>query len=546
MRRRGVAVAVCLVTAVAGCTNGDAGSRDSSNSTSSDKHVVLLSVDGMHESDLATYVASHPRSAVAALVARGVDFPAAQTPVPSDSFPGLLAQVTGGTPRTTGVYYDDSYARDLFKAGTTNCNVSKPGAVVSLTEELDRDTAKIDGGEGLPGLPDGALQMTANPNDVIDLAKLPVNPNNCSPMTPGDYLKVNTVFAVVHDAGRRTAWSDKHPAYTILNGPGAVTIDDLFTPEIDSSPTGSKDGDTFADDNALTQQYDTYKVNAVVNEIGGKDHSGHHDVGMPALMGMNFQSVSTAEKLASSQGRPGGYGPDGHVPGPVLASALDFVDAQVGRIVDAIDKAGIAADTTVILSAKHGQSPMAPQTLTRIDDGPVIDDINAEWATGHPETKELILHSVDDDALIMWLADRSPQATAFVKARLTAPNGIGVDIAGNPKPYTSSGTKRIYAGEDAAAFFGTTPTDPRVPDVYASTQPGTVYTSGTKIAEHGGLTPADRNVPLVIAGPGIAHRTDQSYVSTTQIAPTILRRLDLDPQQLEAVVAEHTQSLPGM
>jgi arylsulfatase A-like enzyme len=157
----------------------------------------------------------------------------------------------------------------------------------------------------------------------------------------------------------------------------------------------------------------------------------------------------------------------------------------------------------------------------------------------------LIVHSVNDDAMIMWLADRSPEAAAFVKDRLSARAGVGTDVAGKPKPFTAAGTERIYAGADAAAFFGTTVADLRVPDVYASTQPGTVYTSGTKIAEHGGVTPADRNVPLVVAGPGISHRADASAVSTAQIAPTILGRLDIDPQKLQAVVAEHTQPLPG-
>ncbi|TPG35129.1 alkaline phosphatase family protein [Mycolicibacterium hodleri] len=544
LRRMGVATAtICLCAAMAGCAGGSDGGSGATGGD--DKHVVLVSVDGMHASDLAAFVSAHPQSALATLVGRGVNYTAAQTPVPSDSFPGLLAQVTGGHPRTTGVYYDDSYAHDLLEAGTTNCTGAKPGAAVSFTEELDKDTTKIDGGQGLANLPDGVLQMTKDPNQVIDPAKLPVNPATCAPLSPGDYLKVNTVFSVIHDAGRRTAWSDKHPAYAILNGAGGITIDDLFTPEVDSNPAGSKDGDSWTVDNSLTQRYDTYKVDAVVNEIGGKDHSGSEQVGMPALLGMNFQSVSTAEKLATSGGRPGGYGPEGRTPGPVLESALSFVDAQVGRMVEAIDKAGATNTTTVILSAKHGQAPIQPETLTRIDDGAIIDDVNANWSKDHPETKELIVHSVNDDAMIMWLADRSPQAAAFVKQQLAAHAGVGTDLAGKPRPFTASGTEQIYAGADAAAYFGTTATDPRVPDVYATTQPGTVYTSKTKIAEHGGAAPADRNVPLVVAGPGVSPRADGAEVSTAQIAPTILVRLGLDPRKLQAVVAEGTQALPG-
>src|SRR5260370_39232690 len=72
------------------------------------KHVLLLSVDGMHEVDLQRYVKFHPTSAFARLIAHGVHFTNAHTSRPSDSFPGLLAFMTGGSPRSHGVFYDDS------------------------------------------------------------------------------------------------------------------------------------------------------------------------------------------------------------------------------------------------------------------------------------------------------------------------------------------------------------------------------------------------------------------------------------------------------
>lgn len=57
------------------------------------------------------------------------------------------------------------------------------------------------------------------------------------------YLRVNTVFGVLHASGLRTAWTDKHPAYDILNGPGTPAdgpgrnIDDFFAPEIEAALT---------------------------------------------------------------------------------------------------------------------------------------------------------------------------------------------------------------------------------------------------------------------------------------------------------------------
>ena len=123
---------------------------------------------------------------------------------------------------------------------------------------------------------------------------------------PWDYLKVNTIFQVIHNAGLRTAWSDKHAIYTSFNGPGSggTSIDDFFGPEIDSQavePNGvpyPTDTD-WAHDDAATKQYDGYKVQAVINELNGYDHSGTQKVGVPAILGMNFQTVSVAEKVDS-------------------------------------------------------------------------------------------------------------------------------------------------------------------------------------------------------------------------------------------------------
>src|SRR4051812_27809358 len=85
------------------------------------KHVLLISIDGLHSLDLGNYVASHPDSTLASLVHTGVVYPNALTTMPSDSFPGFLAQVTGGSAKSTGVFYDDSFDRTYFTPGS-NCS----------------------------------------------------------------------------------------------------------------------------------------------------------------------------------------------------------------------------------------------------------------------------------------------------------------------------------------------------------------------------------------------------------------------------------------
>src|SRR5262249_4072040 len=160
------------------------------------QHVLLLSVDGLHQSDLAWYVTSHPSSALAKLVHRGVEFTNAQTPFPSDSFPGMVALATGGNPKSTGVYYDASWNRARLPAGTTDCTKATPGVEVTYFEQLDQDPSALDAGQGLAGLPDSILQMTGNATSLVDPGQLPVDPASCKPVYPHQYLKVNTIFEV--------------------------------------------------------------------------------------------------------------------------------------------------------------------------------------------------------------------------------------------------------------------------------------------------------------------------------------------------------------
>jgi Type I phosphodiesterase / nucleotide pyrophosphatase len=509
------------------------------------KHVLLLSVDGLHQGDVNWYVANHPNSTMAALVHNGADFTNASTTVPSDSFPGMVAQVTGGNPATTGVYYDDSYNHALLPAGTTNCAGVTPGVEVTYFEALDLNQHALDAGQGLPGLPGNILAMTGSPQTLIDPTKLPVDPNTCKPVYPHTYLQVNTVFEVARQAGLRTAWSDKHPAYDILNGPSGTGVQDLFTPEINSDAPTLGSSNDWTTVNSLTQQYDSYKVQAVVNEINGYDHSGTTKVGTPAIFGMNFQTVSTAEKLPVSDGQPGGYLSDGVTPGPLLSGALDYINTQLGTFVAALHAQNLDRNTVIILSAKHGQSPQTPSALTRIPDGPIIAALNNAWQVAHPAgANPLVALATDDDGMLLWLNDHSQSAADFAKTFLLAHSGTGNDINGNPKAYTSSGLTTVYSGSQASTYFHAQPGDPRTPDVFGVSQVGTVFTGGQgKIAEHGGANPQDLNVPIIVSGWKVKTQVSADPIETTSIAPTILSLLGLNPNALQAVQTEHTPLL---
>lgn len=546
---------------------------DESADKSQVKHVLLISVDGLHQSDLKWYVDNHPNSELAKMVQNGAEFTNAHTSDPSDSDPGGTALMTGGDPNATGIYYDDEYNHDTYEAGTTSCHGPTGGDVIYDSPDDINDT-RLDAGQNIPGIdsnPALIMDMTATPQTLLVPSTFPVDPVTCQPIPAHSYLKINTIFEVAKAAGLLTAWSDKHPVYESFNGPSGHGLDDFFAPEIDSNavePNGVPYpvNGAWTADNAATRQYDSYKVQAVLNEIDGFDHSGKDKVGVPAIFGMNFQTVSTAEKLITSPATLigpdahgnytegpvllGGYLPGTTTPGPLLQSALDYTNAQLEKMVDEIQKQGLTDSVAIIVTAKHGQSPQDPNLLHRIKDGPIINAINSAWNLNIGCTSSctpLIVAGTDDDLWQSYLSVKTQAAADFVESYLWNHSAPGVLYNGTTVSVPHSGLAKIYAGKAAADFFGVSVSDPRHPDVFGRVQVGTVYTGGTKIAEHGGDNPGDRDVPILVYAPGnVKSDSNDNWVETTQVAPTILKLLGLQPHDLDSVQIEHTQVLPGI
>ena len=447
----------------------------------------------MHAIDLSRYVSSHPRSALAWLTGNGVTYTDAHAPRPSDSFPGLLAQVTGGNPGTTGVYYDDSYDRRLSPPGS---NCATRGTEVVYDESVDFDNTRLDAGGGI------------NP------ALLPLDGDRgCTPVYPHQFLRVNTIFEVVKAAGGRTAWADKHPAYDIVNGPSGAGVDDLFTPEINANGITDKVD--------ATEAYDDGKVAALLHQIDGLDHTGQTAAAVPALFGMNFQAVSVAQKLPQN-----GYLDAAGTPSAGLADAIAHTDASLGKLVAELSAKGLLDKTLIIVSAKHGQSPIDP-AAKRIVDKKTIPDLIDAIKSGLPA------QVTQDTASLIWLSD--PARTADVLQKLGASKDAAV-------------IKEIYGPDKLRAWYADAATDSRVPDLIVQGQTGVVYTkpSATKIAEHGGFNSDDTHVPILVSYSGFTGSESDAAVHTTQIAPTILLALGLDPTALQAVKIEQTTALPGI
>jgi hypothetical protein len=463
-------------------------------------HVLLISIDGMHPGDLAHFIDAHPDSTLAKLSKQGIDYSNAHTVAPADSFPGLMALVTGGTPAVTGVYYDDSYDRALAAPGS---DCSRPGTRVRYDESLTM------------AAPDG--------HDMIDPAKLPRDPlHGCVPVYPHNYLRVNTIFEAVRAAGGYTAWTDKHPTYELVQGPSGQGVDDLFLPEIGANYEGLSNVETREITGSLpkTENYDDLKARAVVNEIDGLTHDGKKRSVVPSVFGLNLQAVNVGQKIYGYRNADGDLTPG-------LDGAIAHTDKVIGRFVSELERQGLRDDTLIIVSAKHGNGPIDPARLDKIDDRGLASVIE-QAAPG-----ELAQLTTDYGALV-WLHDASavPVVTAALRSHAS-----------------TLGIADVLGGERLALRFPAPTQDSRTPDIVVVSRNGVIFTppADGKLAEHGGFHDDDTRVALLVSSPRLVMQGQRvTYpVSTTQVAPTILAALGIPPQALEAVVLEGTPVLPG-
>ena len=374
--------AAILAVAATLCAASSAFPDDNDKKNENGPHVLLISIDGMHAIDYQNCIANNTCPNLKALGTSGINYTRTSTSRPSDSFPGLVALVTGGTPKTTGVYYDVAYDRVLapptiatgngLSGGT--CTAGKAnGTRTEYEEGVDLDQTQLTGGND---------KAYTNPIDggylSIDPLKLPRDPfNACNPVYPWNFIRANTIYGVIHKAGRYTAWADKHAVYAAVSGPTGTStpsnVDDYYAPDINSNVVPLPGVTTATGVNCATipisgdwttgfdsvKCNDQLKVNAVLNWINGKNHLGTASAPVPAIFGMNFQAVSVGEKLIA-KGVYGGFKDAAGTPTPAMLAEIEFVDSSIGQMVEALNKAGLLHSTTIIVTAKHGQSPIDP------------------------------------------------------------------------------------------------------------------------------------------------------------------------------------------
>ena len=126
------------------------------------------------------------------------------------------------------------------------------------------------------------------------------------------------------------------------------------------SHPGSFQTGAYTDSFQNIQCYDTLKVNAILNQIDGKTHDGKSSAPVPVVFGMNFQSVSVGQKLIEKNVGSGGYLDAAGTPSALLVGEFQLVDAAIGEFVSELKKQGLLDSTLIVITAKHGQSPIDP------------------------------------------------------------------------------------------------------------------------------------------------------------------------------------------
>ena len=290
-------------------------------------------------------------------------------------------------------------------------------------------------------------------------------------------------------------------------------------------------------------------MNAILNQIDGFTHNRRKPAKVPTLFGMNFQAVSVGQKLIESGVGSGGYLDSTGTPSPILRTQIRFVDDAIGKFVTELDKQGLSGSTLLIITAKHGQSPVDSARYTRITPNASVTDGTVTTSPSNivdaclPDSESNAGNQIgptEDDVSLLWL--KKSCNTAEQVALLEQASPAAANIAGIGQIFSGSAITQMFNAP------GWPPQgDSRSPDIVVTPNIGVTYSKSThKQAEHGGFAHDDINVMLLLSNPSLDPKTITSSVQTMQVAPTILKALGLSPSSLQGVQREGTQALPGL
>ncbi|MGH7126918.1 MAG: alkaline phosphatase family protein, partial [Stellaceae bacterium] len=302
-------------------------------------------------------------------------------------------------------------------------------------------------------------------------------------LKPHDLLKVPTLFEAAKAKGLKTAFVSKHIGYEVLQGPSGKGVDQLELPESANWKGPFKD-------------YDAKNFETLTGWLGkdGADIAGIYAIA--ANYAMKDHGSAAAETRV----------------------AVTDIDAEVGKVVDAVRAAGRYDDTVFVVMGDHGDTD-TPNAVASKGEGSVV----AFLAEKGIKTAKITA----DDVMLAWLADSSQAQQA-------------VALLDTPESKEKFGIDRVL-GPDALKAMGDF-ADDQVPDFVLLVKPGVVYTKlpSKKMAEHGGAFDSDRRVAFVMEGPGLkSGAVLDTKVNIFSTAPTLAKLLGLSlPTATSPVLTE--------
>ena len=300
-------------------------------------------------------------------------------------------------------------------------------------------------------------------------------------LRPHDLLKVPTLFEAAKAKGLKTAFISKHIGYEILQGPSGKGVDQLELPES-------------ADWKGPFTDYDAKNFETLTGWVGkdGADIAGIYAIA--ANYAMKDHGVAAAETRA----------------------AVTDIDAQVGKIVDAVKAGGRYDDTVFVVMDDHGDTDTPNAVASK---GDVVGFLAEKGIKAAKITAA--------DVMLAWLADSSQAQQA-------------VALLDTPEAKEKFGVDKVL-GPDAIKAMGDF-ADDQMPDFVLLVKPGVVYTKlpSKKKAEHGGAFDSDRRVAFVMAGPGVkSAAVVDAKVNIFSTAPTLAKLLGLSlPTATSPVLTE--------
>lgn len=202
---------------------------------------------------------------------------------------------------------------------------------------------------------------------------------------------------------------------------------------------------------------------------------------------------------------------------PNIGPALAELDAQVGRLMAALDEVGIAEETTVIVTGDHGMS-----TYTQRNTIPLNQALNE---AGYRSEMMLIDGQKPGPATNVVVAPGAGRATSIYL--------LG-DLAGDPEALQDvagvalgvEGIERAFGPDQQAAMH----MNPHFGDLVVESAPGwstgVLPMSGPR-GDHGSTDELD--AAFFMAGPGVTAQPDGVRVCHVNVAPTIASLLGLPP-----------------